>query len=62
MSRLARSLQRGYDCAILDTIEQTGNDSCVPWDSDYTAGVAMGGVDDPNGIWSIYYFEICRIL
>lgn len=48
-----KSLQRGYDCAILDTIEQTGNDSCVPWDSDYTAGVAMGGVDDPNGIWSM---------
>lgn len=35
-------LHSGYDCAIQDVIDSTGNDTCVPWEVFYISGIGGG--------------------
>jgi len=39
---ICKNLHMGYDCAMMDYAEATGNDDCVPWDVTYNAGVSFG--------------------
>lgn len=48
IDNFCKVLHQGYDCAIMDTIEQTGNDSCVPWEIFYTAALGR----DDEGMWT----------
>jgi len=42
LDRFCRKLAMGYDCAILDVIDATGNDSCIPWEVFYISGTGGG--------------------
>merc|ERR1739848_714324 len=42
MDRFCKDLHDGYECAILDTITETGNDTCVPYDVTYVTGTGGG--------------------
>merc|ERR1711934_884215 len=42
LDRFCRKLSMGYDCAILDVIDETGNDTCVPWEVFYISGTCGG--------------------
>merc|ERR1712048_1034542 len=42
LDRFCRKLNMGYDCAILDVIDETGNDTCVPWEVFYISGTGGG--------------------
>jgi len=35
-------LHNGYDCAVQDVIDSTGNDTCVPWEVFYISGIGGG--------------------
>lgn len=42
IDRFCRKLAMGYDCAMMDIIAQTGNDTCVPWEESYISGIGGG--------------------
>ena len=39
---ICKNLHMGYDCAMMDYAEATGNDDCVPWEVTYNAGMSFG--------------------
>jgi len=45
--RICKALHHGYDCAILDVLDASG-DECIPWEVDYNAGTSFGidGIKD----------------
>lgn len=45
VDRLCKSLQRGYDCVIIDenNENQSNSDQCVPWDVDYNFDFSLIG-------------------
>lgn len=42
LDRFCRKMHMGYDCAIMDVLDSTGNDSCVPWEVPYISGTGGG--------------------
>merc|ERR1711934_91554 len=42
MDYKCQALHRGYDCAIKDVIDATGNNTCVPWEIFYISGIGGG--------------------
>lgn len=39
---MCKNLHMGYDCAMMDYAEATGNDDCVPWEVSYNSGMSFG--------------------
>jgi len=42
IDRFCRKLHMGYDCAMMDVIDATGNDTCIPWEAQYISGIGGG--------------------
>ena len=39
---MCKNLAMGYDCAMMDYAEATGQDDCIPWEVSYNAGLSFG--------------------
>merc|ERR1712099_190569 len=40
---MCKNLHMGYDCAMMDYAEATGNDDCVPWEVAYLCPIRLYG-------------------
>lgn len=60
VDRLCKSLQRGYDCVMIDQENDNNNDSCIPWDVDYKFDFTLIG-DIPTMCQTANPNDNCKI-